>query len=869
MKRVLLPIAMACGLLLVGSPHVLANDTDDKKEQSNKEDSNKEDSKKEDSKKEDKKTLEDILKDQKKSAGFFDIYRDEKTGKGYVLLDQTIMNKPVLYSANTVNGARDSGHFKGQFRETKLIEFRRYFDRIDVVGTNDRFYFDKNSAISRSADSNISEAILVSLKIEAENNGKIAVSLDNLFVNEQLHKVSPWSGEDDDKAKGRFKLGKFTKEKSRIVTVNNFPQNTHVVVDYVFTDENPKVRGNNELSDPRFVSVQIQHALIALPENNFQPRRDDARVGYFTQQFDDLTSDQHANYRDVINRWDLQKKDPQAAVSEPIKPITWWIENTTPVKWRSTIRDAVLSWNSSFEKAGIRNAIDVKVQPDDADWSPDDIRYNVLRWVSSPRPPFGGYGPSIANPLTGEIIAADIMLEYTFLKNRWTMAQFFTDGHAAIDELSNGHAHHDCSMGQSFLNSLNFGHTMSNALVMTDLEKDELLKQAMYYLILHETGHTLGLNHNMKASQLYGHKEIHDSEKTQGIIIGSVMDYPTINFAPPGIKQGDFYQSKPGPYDDWVINYGYSNALPDAVAEKQRLADILSRSTEPQLAFGNDADDMRSPGLHIDPRVNIYDLSHDAIEYAVDRFHLIHESYSKLKNRALQPGESHQDLLVGANVIFKEYTAQANVISRYIGGVEIDRSVVGQRGATQPYTPTSESTQKQAMAALSAYVFAPNVMQEMEPLYAFLQPQRRGFDAYNENEDPKIHAMVLGAQKKVLDHVMHVHVLQRLSDSALYGNSYTLDGMLADLTDAIFLADIKGDVNSYRQNLQAEYVDRLIFISGLISKSKYNYSAKSVAVYELNRIESLIQNKRGDRSSKIHRFYLQKRIAGALENKWM
>ena len=857
MKRVLLPIAMTFGLLLTSSLPVLANDTNDKKEQG----------KKDDSKKDDKKTLDEILKDQKKSSGFFDVYRDEKTGKGYVLLDQAVMNKPVLYSANTVNGALDTGHFKGQFREVKLLEFRRYFDRIDVVATNERYYFDKNSAISRAADTNISEAILVSLKVEAEKNGKIAVSLDDLFLNEQLHKVSPWPETDDEKNKNRFDLGKFTKEKSRIVAIENFPQNTHIIVDYVFTNENPKVLGNNELSDPRFVSVQIQHALIALPENDFEPRRDDARVGYFTQQVDDLTSDKHANYRDVINRWNLQKKNPQAAVSEPVKPITWWIENTTPMKWRSTIKDAVLSWNSSFEKAGIRNAIDVKIQPNDADWSPDDIRYNVLRWVSSPRPPFGGYGPSIANPLTGEIIAADIMLEYTFLKNRWTMAQFFTDGHASLNDFSNVDMYHGCTMGQSFLDSLNFGHAMGKSLAMNELEQEELLKQAMYYLILHEVGHTLGLNHNMKASQLYDHKEIHNSEKTQGIIIGSVMDYPTINFAPPGIEQGDFYQSKPGPYDDWVIQYGYSSALTDAAAEKQRLADILSRSTEPQLAFGNDADDMRSPGLHIDPRVNIYDLSNKAIDYAVDRFDLINDSYGKLKARALKPGESHHDLLVGANVVFKEYMAQANVISRYIGGIQIDRSVVGQKNAAQPYTPIPESTQKQAMNALSSYVFAPDAVQEMEPLYAFLQPQRRGFDAYDENEDPKLHSMVLGAQQQILNHIMHPSVLQRLSDSALYGNRYTLDKMLSDLTDAIFLTDLKSDVNSYRQNLQAEYVNRLISISGLISNSKYSYSAQAVAVYELDRIKSLIKNKRGNQSSKIHRFYLEERITSAFNIK--
>ena len=155
-----------------------------------------------------------------------------------------------------------------------------------------------------------------------------------------------------------------------------------------------------------------------MPDEDYEIRFDDQRVGYFLTQVDNLTDPGTTNYRDLVNRWKLIKKDPSLDISEPIKPITWWIENSTPMEWRETIKEAVLQWNVAFEKAGFKNAIEVKIQPDDADWDAGDIRYNVLRWTSSPNPPFGGYGPSMVNPKTGEIIAADVMLEFVFFTNR-------------------------------------------------------------------------------------------------------------------------------------------------------------------------------------------------------------------------------------------------------------------------------------------------------------------------------------------------------------------------------------------------------------------------------------------------------------------
>ena len=825
----------------------------------------KKDDAKEDEKKEE--TLVDILEKKDAFEGFVDIYRDKEDGSGLVVFDESQLDTPFLYFVSTVDGAVTAGTFRGQFRGSRLIEFRRNFDRIEVVSTTPRFYFDPENAVSRAANANISEAILVSTKIEHEHEGKIAISLDDLFANEDMHRVAPMPSSNPQAEKRRFKPGKLSKDKTDIQDINNFPENTHVVVRYVYENATPKVGGGPDVSDSRYTSLQIQHAFIKAPENNFKPRRDDARVGYFSQQFDDLTSDQTANYRDVINRWNLEKKNPGAAVSDPVEPIVWWIENTTPMEWRETFKNATLAWNSSFEKAGISNAIEVKIQPDDADWSADDVRYNVLRWTSSPRPPFGGYGPSISHPLTGQIIGADIMLEYSFMKGRWIASEMFTDGVNLLDTTSQDeHKHNEnayCSLGHELNMGMMFGHYAGLANGMGDIEKDKLLRQSMAYLILHEVGHTLGLNHNMMATQLHDHDEAHDASITKGILAGSVMDYPSVNYAPVGKEQGDFYTEKPGPYDDWVIQYGYSEALSDPEEEEKRLTAILNRSAEPELAFGNDADDMRSPGRHVDPRINIFDMSSDAVDYAQDRFELIKDMAGKLKDKTLVDGRSHNDLAVGVNVLVGEFARQASVVSRYIGGVYLNRAFVGQDGYTQPLTPVPEAEQNKAMNTLMSFVFAPDAIEEMEPLFAFIQRQRRGFSGWGRDESPRLHDMLLGAQKNVLNHVMHPNVLIRLTDTTLYGNTFTAEKMMGRLTDAIFKADIKGDVNSYRRNLQVEYVNRLIAMSGLMKESKYDNFAQASATYELGRVLKMVERSRGDQATKIHKSFLKGKIQKA------
>ena len=814
-----------------------------------------------DDKKDEKKpkTLSEMIKGQTEFAGIFNLYQDEKTGKHLMVINESQLDTPFVYFAHTVDGVTDAGHFRGSYRETKLIEFRKYFDRIDIISKTPRYKFDENSAISKASNANISEAVLASIKIEKEEDGKIAFNVNKLFLSEALHKVSPTINPADKNAKKRFKVGKLDSKKSRIIKQRPYPNNLDVVVDYVFTNASPTVRGSGAVSDPRSVSVKVQHSFVALPQNNYQPRLDDARIGYFTNQFDQMTSTDWTPYEDVIKRWDLQKKNPSAALSEPVKPITWWIENTTPIEWRDTIKDAVLAWNSSFEKAGFKNALEVKIQPDDADWDAGDINYNVLRWTSSPKPPFGGYGPALANPLTGEILGSDIMLEFVFMKNRWIYDTLYTQG--AMSHSNSTHTGElNCSLGHEIQQNL----MLAKGLAAGDsIEENEMIRQGLTQLILHEVGHTLGLNHNMKSSILWDEKEVHDKSKTQGIVTGSVMDYAPANIAPIGMQQGDIFQTKPGPYDDWAINYGYSVALADASAEQARLSKILARSSEHALAFGNDADDMRAPGRHIDPRVMIGDLSSNPAAYGADRMALINKLFTELKDKATVEGDSYQQLVTSANSLFGQYRSQAGIVSRQIGGVYVERAVVGDANADKPFIPVPLEKQTQAMEILAEYVFAPDVLQSMQPLYNFMQQQRRGFNHYGKNEDPKPHKMILSMQKSVLAQLLHPAVLLRISDTALYGNEYSLNQFMGDLTASIFVKD--AEASSISHNLQIEYVNQLIAIAGLGKPSKFDNLAKTAALYQLTEIADTSLSWGADTAAKAHKKYIDRLIAKALE----
>lgn len=818
-------------------------------------------------KKDEIKTIEEATKKCVKIDGLFTFYQDTTNGSLYLLIKKEQIGKEFIYFTHTVDGILSAGHYRGAYRENAIFSIQQYYNKIEFIKENNNYYFDPKNPISKAADANISKAVLASMSIVGQNKDKteFLIKADDLFLTEALHQVKA-SSNPNAKPGTSYSLGTLSKEKTKYIKLSNYPQNSDVVVEYVYDNPSPVVRSGGHAADDRSVSIKLQHSIIEMPQNSFKPRFDDPRVGYFITQKNDMTSTSATPYHDMIHRWNLEKKDKNAEISEPVEPIVWWIENTTPHEYRDIIAEAVLKWNEAFEKAGFKNAIQVKIQPDDATWDAGDLRYNVLRWTSSPQPPFGGYGPSFVNPRTGQILGADVMLEYVYLTNRLRQQSVFeTYGLMHLEE-HNTNPEYTCLAGHYLHHNAMLGMWQLNLNNATEAEKSEYIKHALYYLVMHEIGHTLGLNHNMKASQLHMPDKINDTTLTRRIgLIASVMDYPAVNLAFDKAKQGDYFTTKVGPYDIWAIEFGYSPALEDENAEKERLNKILERSTEHPLMFGNDADDMRAPGKAIDPRVMVNDLSGDAITYSVERMKIINKMMVDLKKKYSKPGQSYQELRNAYLLLTTEANNVVTTISRYIGGVYVDRAFEGQKGASsKPFTPVSYKDQKRAMEALAKLAFAPNAFELPEELYPYLQQQRRGFGFFSSTEDPKIHTRNLLIQKGVLMHLLHPTVLQRLTDSELYGNQYKLSEMLNDLTAAIFKADLMGRVNSFRQNLQTEYVSMLIDIAK--DSTQYDNRSRNLAVFQLKQIErQLNANKGADIDTQAHREALLIKIKKSFE----
>ncbi|TDU70626.1 uncharacterized protein DUF5117 [Prosthecobacter fusiformis] len=789
-----------------------------------------------------RKTLAEVTRGHQHITGLFEFYLDRDKGTLHLYVKKDQLGPEFIYFNQTMDGVVQAGHNRGQYGDERIFRIARTFERIEFIAENTAFYFDPQNPLSRAAKANTSHAVMASESIVADDANGYLISATNLFLRESLLMIKPIGSEGN-----KAVLGKLSETKTKMQKINGYPDNTAVLVEYVYENAAPswsnddKVKAD-EITDPRYVSIRVQHNLIRVPVNDFKPRFDDPRVGYFSTQVTDMTSTGSTPFRDVIHRWHLVKQKPGTKLSEPVQPIVFWIENTTPVELRDVIREATLRWNQAFETAGFKDAIVVKQQSDNATWDAGDINYNVLRWTSSPNPPFGGYGPSFVNPRTGQILGADIMLEFSFLTNRLRSQRLFTElGLAsAEDETTTASSRdpHLCLDSKFAQQGLLFGNAALRLRSGTDAEMKDLTREALIKLVLHEVGHTLGLNHNFRASHLYDAVTIHQKEVTSKTgLTGSVMDYMPANIAPLGVKQGEYYITKPGPYDHWAIEYGYSEALEDPEADVKRLKKIAARSHQPELAFGNDADDMRSVGSGIDPRAMIYDMSADPVAYGSQRCELVKARLAELLTKEPRQDESWHSLTQAYITLTSESANALVAMSRYIGGVYVERAFVGQAPGTTPYVPAPKVRQEAALAAIGQYAFSPDAWSLPPDLISHLQQQRRGFDFRHEDEAPKLHERIAQLQKSLLDHFTHTDTQRRILDSALYGNEVLLPQVMSTLTTAIFTGDPAAGPNTMRQNLQSEYLDRLLKI---VNSSSYLPAAQAVAFGEIERIRTIL-----------------------------
>ena len=748
-------------------------------------------------------TIEEFIEDgeYEKLEGFMNMLHETEKDKYYLIIEKNKLNKEFIYFTYILNGPQAVGASGGSLGEGYILEFRMFKDDIGLYKINTKFTYDEPNKITQSKLTNIIEAFMGRFKVEVKEEDRFLISADKLFLSEILTSVTPNIPREYAEYYD-LNLGKLDKEKTYIADIRNYPKNTAVEINYGFFNAKPKPSASvDAVADKRYTFISARHLFVEMPDDKFEPRVADQRVGYFSQKVTDLSTYDTYPARDLMNRWRLVKKNPDAELSEPVEPIVFWVENSTPEEIRPFVVKGIEGWNAAFEEAGFKNAVVAKIQPDDAEWDAGDVQYNVVRWASTPSPRYAGYGPSIANPRTGEIIAADIVQEFNAIKRGYTYRKLW-------------------------------GYS----------EDKDPLEQWIVSLTMHEVGHTLGLRHNFKSSWIYDADEIHDTSITGKSHIGSVMDYDPINIAPEGKEQGNYFPHAPGLYDRWAIKFGYTPNLSDSEREE-----ILSQSVLPELIYGTDGDAMGSPGSNIDPRAKRYDLSGDPVKYTSERIDVINSKIKELPSIYLTEGETSTEFRSTFFSLTREKGRFMEGVSRLIGGVYSNRVVNGQEGIT-PFEAVAYDDQKNAMNLISTKLLSNNAFTFDPEILKYLQSEKRAaYSPSRGNEDPQLHDLVLGMQGRVLAHILHPRVMQRLVDSAQYGNTYMPQEVLDDLFNAIFVQ--REEVNTFKMNLQSKYTDGLI---DALADDSYDEISKSAIYSSLNEIEKFSSRPYGDDSYKNH-----------------
>ena len=771
------------------------------------------------SKEDEPETIESFIEDNEleEMDGFMHLWVDKEKDDYFLQLNIADLNNEFIYFTYILDAPQASGNFGGALSDGSILEFRKFKKDIGLYKKNTKFIYDETSNISQSKLRNIQEAFIGRFKVEIleEETNNYLIKVNSLFLSEMLTAISP-NIPPEYMEYVDLNVGKIDKSKTFIDTVKNYTKNTTVDVVYGFFNPRPKNSSVDAVADKRYTFGKVRHLFVEMPDDKFEPRIADQRVGYFSEKVTDLSSYNYFPAVDLINKWRLIKKNPKANISEPVNPIVYWVENSTPEEIKPFVVEGIEAWNVAFEQAGFKNAVVAKIQPDDAKWDAGDVQYNVVRWSSSPEPQFSGYGPSIANPKTGELIAADIVQEFNAIKYGYRLRKIW-------------------------------GYD----------EENDPLRQWIASLTMHEVGHTLGLRHNFKASWLYDAYEIHDKSITGKAHISSVMDYDPINIAPEGIKQGNFFPHGAGFYDIWAIQFGYTPNL-----TKSQRESLLAKSSQPEYKYGTDGDAMGSPGYGIDPRAKRYDMSSDPVEYTNQRLSILDSKILELPDLFDEKGSTYSELRATFGSFMREKGRFFDGVSRLIGGVYSNRIVNGQQGELTPYEAVAYKDQKRAMNLITTKLLSNNSFSFDSDLLKLLQPEKRA--AYNPNEDanddPKLHDSVLGMQENVLRHILSPTVMLRLSDSSQYGNKYSPSEVLEDIYNGIFIP--QEIPNSFKRNLQSSYIDGLI---GALNSDAYDDIAKTAIYNSILQIEKFTKRPFGDNATKSHLKYLNWKVSMALE----
>lgn len=656
--------------------------------------SKKEDDEEKKSKEQEKwdKTVEDL----EQSKGYFTTWHSKE--KLLLELDKKALGRPFLYFA-ALNSGAGGGIYRGAMLDDSpyLLHFERRGKKKVVLRAENLAYLDGDDARqNRVLGESITDGIVKAFDIEAEleDEGRLLVDLGDWFRSDNLELAN--------RIGGKFSPAK---DLSLFTSLKSFPRNVEVGVEMVFTGSRSRSNGNMTLADPRGTIVQVQHSLVAPPDTGYKPRLFDQRVGYFYTErknlFDRESDDPVQRY---ISRWRLQKKDPTAEVSDPVQPIVYWVENSTPPEFRQAVKEGIEVWEPAFRKAGFSNAIVAKQMPDDADWDPADVRYAVVRWSEDENVGFA-IGPSRVDPRTGEIFDADITMQANFIN---TYAERFEHYVAARDAMTKEDIlqefreslektvpEGDDALKQCQMFGIERALQIATAqlmlpMVAPETDRLEFLQAMIREVTAHEVGHTLGLRHNFKSSVWRDIGEVHDPTQTAAAgIYGSFMEYAPPVIAPPGVEQGEFFQSVLGPYDYWAVEYGYREF---GNGEPAGLRRIASRSHEPGLEYATDEDSFIG-----DAYATVWDMGKNPVDFAKQQIALAEWGFSQMLERAADKNDGFHKYSRYYQMFRFMYDRAYRGLDRFIGGYTFNRDVVGQEGGRDPIVPVEADIQRQAL----------------------------------------------------------------------------------------------------------------------------------------------------------------------------
>ncbi|MDR2016997.1 MAG: zinc-dependent metalloprotease [Burkholderiales bacterium] len=605
------------------------------------------------------------------------------------------------------------------------------------------------------------------------------------------------------------------------------------------------------LPDVRSLFLGFHYSLAPLPETPMKLRLADERVGFFlTEKLDFTDNDARLPIIRVIHRWRLEKKEPEAALSEPVTPITYWLDRTIPLRYRQPIREGVLEWNKAFERIGFKDAIRVEIEPEDAAFSTSDLRRPSIRWLTTAKTAFGGIGPSVVDPRTGEILDADIGLDASQVR---AVASIFSEAIDSVPEKKGGTLSQEdaCMVGTNAMQEAQFGMSLlalRGDVVPEDADTQRFVFDYLKSVTMHEVGHTLGLRHNFHASTAYSEAQLADKAFTEKHGLGgSIMEYLPWNLALPGKPQGAYQMTALGSYDYWAVEYGYS-IWPEN-EEAAALAQIAQRGiNDPQLVYATDEDALPSA---LDPEVNTNDLGNDPLAYAQKRMALSKELWTRSEAMMLPEGTRYALLRRNFTRGMRGAEQAVTLASRYVGGARLRAARAGD--AVDPLTPVSAAQQRQALQFLASEVLSANSV-AFSPVFlrqlaasAFDKQNAETLGAPTLTTDVAVDQMVLSLHKKALDPLLSERTAQRLlnnmAKSAAGDDALTLGELHATLRRAIW-SELKdnGDVPLVRRNLQREHARRIAAPLLAVSPT-YPADARALLRLEAEQLKSEIEKR--------------------------